>query len=314
MERNAANESSRQLLNLAHEHGYEVSATQLGRWHRAGLLPRPKQQAMGKAQGSQSLYPPGTGEQLLALCALRSHERRFSHLTWQLWWAGYPVDLQIIWRYVHEAAARLSKRVQWFVALKQPEQTRDGSTQELSERVLDFIEQLAAARLDYKPLRRVRKRVGKEHFPTFMRILVDVASGTFEGYDTAYDAGEVLAELRILAKGLGLDEIFIKDNANIEHYIGKITVPLLQDLSAWLRMLSWEQALPTATDFDLLQARDEMRMFLMGFERSIPLWQQMPRDYPVWSAALREIFLSLEVDDQAALLAIWMALRSTQSF
>jgi hypothetical protein len=54
-----------------------------------------------------------------------------------------------------------------------------------------------------------------------------------------------------------------------------------------------------------------MRMFLMGFERSIPLWQQMPRDYPVWSAALRDIFLSLEADDQAALLIIWMALRST---
>src|SRR5258708_11154308 len=115
MERNAANERSRLLVNLAHEHGYEVSATQLGRWHRAGLLPRPKQQAMGKAQGSQSLYPPGTSEQLLALCALRSHERRFSHLACQPWWARYPVDLQIISRYVHETAARLSNRVQWFV-------------------------------------------------------------------------------------------------------------------------------------------------------------------------------------------------------
>lgn len=128
------------------------------------------------------------------------------------------------------------------------------------------------------------------------------------------DSGCSRKELRILAKGLGLDEIFIKDNANIEHYIGKIAVPLLRDLSAWLRMLPWEQALRTATDFDLLQARDEMRMFLLGFERSIPLRQQMPRDYPVWNAALREIFQSLAVEAQAALLVIWMALRSTQSF
>jgi len=166
MERNA--ESSQHLLTLAYEHGYNVSMHQLVRWHRAGLLPRPKQLMLGKAQGSQSLYPHGTSEQFLLLCTLRTRERRLSHLAWQLWWAGYPVALSVIRKHIEHAATQLSQLVQFLVALKRDEQKSDKESQE----VLDIVEQFAVARLDYKPLRHARKRVGKTYFPTFIRFSI----------------------------------------------------------------------------------------------------------------------------------------------
>ena len=42
----------------------------------------------------------------------------------------------------------------------------------LYESRLDFTEQFAVARLNYKPLLHARKRIGTTSFPTFVRILL----------------------------------------------------------------------------------------------------------------------------------------------
>ena len=118
MERNALRGSSQHLITVAHEHGYAVSMTQLGRWHRMGLLPHPQQQSQGKARGSQSLYPSGTEEQLLALCAIHIGERCLSFLAWQLWWTGYPVALPLIRFHLQKASIQLSQYVQFFISIK----------------------------------------------------------------------------------------------------------------------------------------------------------------------------------------------------
>jgi len=334
MERNA--ESSQHLLTLAHEHGYNVSMHQLVRWHRAGLLPRPKQLMLGKAQGSQSLYPHGTSEQFLLLCTLRTRERRLSHLAWQLWWAGYPVALSVIRKHIEHAATQLSQLVQFFVALKASEQI-DDEEQEGRETarvsptfsrddicrgdpcglpaLIDFTEQLALARLDYKPLRHARKRVGKTYFPTFIRLLLDVISGTFEGYDEAYDDVEVMTELRILAKGMGLHELFIKDDTNLDHFIRKRFVPFMQNVGLWIKTLPWEKAVRVATDFELMQTRDDIRNAMLRTEHPFPRPNYLLRTYPTQSIALREILQTTTVDEQAMLLALWLAVRmSTSSY
>jgi hypothetical protein len=316
MSKNISGESSKQLLALAQEHGYSVSVTQLARWHRVGILPRPKQQSLGRDQGTQSLYPVGTGEQLLLLCKLHRQERLLAHLAWQIWWEGYPVDLQLITEILQQTAARLSERIGSFSMLKQFEQATNDKAPEEAEQVLDFIEQFANADLDYKPLRRIRKRLGKEQFTTFIRMLIDIASGTFQGHSTTYDRREVLIELRILAKGLGQNEPFLKDDANIEHFIENILVPLLQEASLWLQVLPWEQALQVATKFDLLQARDEIRVMSTRFENNkhaMASQQVKMRDYPFWGNAWQKIFPVLTTEDQAMLLVMQLALRSCSS-
>jgi hypothetical protein len=84
MNTDASFEKSADVLTLARQQGYSLSALQLVRWHRAGLLPRPQQQPLKAARGTCSLYPPGTGEQVLLLCSLHPRERRLAHLAWQL--------------------------------------------------------------------------------------------------------------------------------------------------------------------------------------------------------------------------------------
>jgi hypothetical protein len=308
-----AYESSQHLLSLAHEQGYEVSTAQLARWHRAGLLPRPRQQALGRARGTQTLYPPGTGEQLLFLCASRLHQHSLTLLAWRLWWAGYPVSLAVIRQRLQRAAARLSHYVQLFLAMKSSAPTVETTAQEVSERMLDDIERLSRVRLKSKLLHRIRKRVGKDYFPTFLRVLLDIASGTFGDHALNYDEAARMTELLVLSKGLGFDNQFIKDNANITHYISGILVPFLEQLSADICSHDLDQMLQLIPDFELLQARDDLRMLLRGGEYAMLYQKQLARHYPVWSIILQQIFESLDIADQALFFVIWIVLRSTEA-
>ncbi|HLH62471.1 MAG TPA: hypothetical protein VKV20_12375 [Ktedonobacteraceae bacterium] len=310
MNSQAAYESSQHLLLLAREHGYEVSAAQLARWHRAGLLPRPRQQSLGRCQGSRTLYPPGTGEQLLSLCAARLRRRDFASLAWQLWWAAYPVSLALIRPQLQRAASRLSRVVQLFSTIKAAAQTNEAAMLEISERMLDSIERLSHMRINSTLLRRIRKRVGKDYFPTFLRVLFDIVSGTFEDSAVTYDAAASMTELRILAKGLGFERRFIKDDANITHYIRGLIVPLLEQLSMRICAYEWEQVPQVFDDFELLQARDDVRMLLRGGEYALLDQKQLAHHYPVWGILLLRIFECLDTGDQALFLIIWMALRS----
>lgn len=80
------------LLRL-HPGGTEIcTEAQFDRWVREGLLPRGKQVHTPGLQGSESLYPPGTDRQLLALRELRERERRLERLLVLMWWQGYTVD------------------------------------------------------------------------------------------------------------------------------------------------------------------------------------------------------------------------------
>src|SRR5438034_7454182 len=81
------------LITLAAASGFRVTKTQLARWHRAGLLARPvRRQGLGRGKGTVSIYPPGTGKQLLSLVAIHSRERRLPFVAWKLWWEGHNIS------------------------------------------------------------------------------------------------------------------------------------------------------------------------------------------------------------------------------
>src|SRR5258707_5993855 len=69
-------ESRDQVIGYASSLGYIVSAAQLARWHRAGLLPRPRQRPLGRGRGTETVYPPGTSVQVVALCQIKAEEHR----------------------------------------------------------------------------------------------------------------------------------------------------------------------------------------------------------------------------------------------
>lgn len=95
-----------ELLALAAAEGFqtpEITARKIERWRKEHLLPGPRRIALGRPRGTRSEYPPGTGQQLLALCRLR---RRFPHdldaIRFGLWLERYPLPLDDVKRSVEQ--------------------------------------------------------------------------------------------------------------------------------------------------------------------------------------------------------------------
>jgi len=295
-------ETGNGLVALARQHGHRISQTQLAHWHRAGLLPRPRQLSLKTGRGTCSCYPDGTGEQLIVLCSLRTTERRLTHLAWRLWLAGYPVALPIIRAHLAQAAQRIA---QWMAWLKQAIQTQDTHGE-----ILDLLEHAAQGDLPFPPLRRIRKRIGREHFPTFLRMLIDLATETEDGTAQRSDAYERLIDLRILARGLGLEKRFVQKDDDLEYYLVQIVIPQLRWVLAQLQAVDCEQMLEHATDFDLLQTRDELCSWMMRWGRARQYQDHLSADYPRWQIDIQQIFSSLSTADQALILVGWLALRA----
>lgn len=305
MNRIPLDETSEALLILALQNGYTISPTQLVRWHRAGLLPRPRQLPLKEARGTYSLYPSGTGEQLLLLCEFRTTERRLAHLAWQLWLAGYPIDLRLIRAQLAQAAFHLAHRMQWFVGFKQLMHARD-----TSEEALNLIEHYAGGDLHAQLLRRARKRIGRHYFPTFLRLLAELATEQSFEIPGDYDKQEWLLDLRIFALGLGMEKRFVQKKDPLEYYLGRVLMPQLHWLICRLQEVNWEHLLENATDFDLLQTRDELCTWLMRLRNARPYRDRLPNDYPRFDLNVPDIFHSLPTTDQALVLVSWVALRS----
>ena len=305
MNRDTSYETNEALLTLAQQYGYMVSPTQLVRWHRAGLLPRPRQLPLKGTRGTYSLYPSGTSEQLLLLCEFRTTERRFSHLAWQLWLVGYPVDLHLIRAQLAQATLRLAHWRRWFADFTQSLHGKDASGE-----ALDLIEHYAAGDLHFQPLRRSRKRTGRQHFSTFLRLLTRLATELGSETTGDYDEREWLFDLRILALGLGLEKRFVQKKDALEYYLVQVLMPQLHWLFRRLQEVGWEHLLESVTDFDLLQTRDELCTWLMQFSNARYYRDRLPDDYPRFDLNVPDIFRSLPTTDQALVLVSWVALRS----
>jgi hypothetical protein len=306
MNSDSSYERSEDLLTLARQHGYSITTTQLVRWHRAGLLRRPRQEPLLGARGTCSLYPVGTGEQLLLLCSLRTTERRFSHLAWQLWLAGYPVALPIIRAQLECAAQRFAHWMLWFDRFKQALHPQDASGE-----TLDLIEHFGVADLHSQLLRRIRKRIGRERFPTFLRILVELATGSSDETACVYDEYERHLDLRILARGLGLEKRFVQKQDPLEYYLVQFLMPQVRWLFTRLQEIRWEGLLSNTTDFGLLEMRDDLCSWLMRWGNARQYQDRLPNDYPRWDINFQETFRSLPLADQAIVLVCWLALHSS---
>ncbi|QBD80478.1 hypothetical protein EPA93_32695 [Ktedonosporobacter rubrisoli] len=300
-------EKSEELLALARQHGYPISVYQLARWHRAGLLPRPQQHPLKGGRGTCSLYPPGTGEQLLLLCSLRTCERRLAHLAWRVWLAGYRVEGKLIRIQLQRAAVRLTLWWQWLAGFKQAASQAD------AEQTLDWIECYAQGPLRWQPLRRIRKRVGRKHFSTFLSRLLDLTTEDGSERAVSDDEYEWQLDMRILARGLGLEKRFTSKRKALEYYLLGFLLPRLRWFFRWSQELAWEELLEHVTAFEVLQARDELLTWLMRQGTARQLRDQFPDDYPLWEIDLQEYFRALSPDDQALVLVVWLALRTLPS-
>jgi hypothetical protein len=107
----AGEETRQEVLASAGDAGFAVSAAQLARWHRDRLLPRPRQQALGRGRGTTTVYPANTATQLVALCRIKSEVRNLDLIAFELWWEGFPIDAERIRPAVRRVAEELDAEI-----------------------------------------------------------------------------------------------------------------------------------------------------------------------------------------------------------
>ena len=88
----AAGEITRDdVIVYAAERGVRITKDQLIRWHRNGLLPRPRQFSKGKKRGTASAYLAVAAPLAVFLASVKVQRRNLDHMAWLAWSAGYPL-------------------------------------------------------------------------------------------------------------------------------------------------------------------------------------------------------------------------------
>jgi hypothetical protein len=239
-------EPIKDLIQRAVDAGSEVSKDQLRRWHRAGLLPRPRQASRGR-KGSEVFYPAGTGDQLLALLDLkRRYPKSLAKVRWGLWWLGFPVPDRLARDFIVALIKRNRKIIDELV-------TPEGHLTEKAELVLD---QVGAAKIDSGAIRRARRRVGSHEFDAFMQSLLLVGSGHTEMVK--------LEDLELLEHGMATDRARTDKFPStgrpwIEGSDPRTDFEQIGDLNDPTAQLA---AVDAVSDEQLRQAREAAKLFL----------------------------------------------------
>lgn len=254
-----------QLLTLAAAEGFnppEITARKIERWRKEGLLPRPRHISLGRPLGTRSEYPPGTGQQLLALCRLR---RRFPHdldaVRFGLWYERYPLSIDDVKRSIEQ----LLRSIMQTLPLNESDS-------------LDAAEQLISQERS-KP----RRSSGGKHYLKQLRNADEVEAvqiaalqlglGGVPGF-TAHAEEELgersLAQMFIEALGLNraqtdrageVEPWLPQDNNELARQLENMAIEQLLSFPALL------QALKEATPEQLTRARADLKSML-GFKQA----------------------------------------------
>jgi hypothetical protein len=285
MSHEVAGESTDELIILARTHGFRVSKHQLARWHRSGLLPLPQERRfLGRGVGSQTIYPAGTGVQLLALLEIHARERRLPYVAWLLWWEGYDSPIR---RHVRKFLDRPIVFVE--KALQSKIDPRDFEWRRLTERTV----------------RRARRRIGRKHFPQFIGLILDAARGKEAQLDPR--------EAELVEKGLALDNAREDRIKGAEPWLRGEIDDTLQSLGKALRPHTMRQNLRAADDQDLGGARDEVRSFLLVLKEFASIAKLIFGPHAFGLDIFRDIDAS-EPLVQAFFLLLWLDLRTHPPF
>lgn len=234
-------EPSASLIDAAKAAGYSLTENRLARWHRDGLLPRPIVKHLGQGRGTVSLYPCGTTRQLIDLLALRQGRGSLLDVGFRLWLAGYPVSDRYSFDYLRDVAVQYDRIIR---RLKEARDRLLSDDDEIQDEAWADLAKISTKRIEIKFVRRIRKRVGRKRFVTFLRIVLDVATGEFEGFSTEYDNPSGSYDDSVLRAALGIMGIkarflngallWLKDPIeqafiNLSHLFGSSTFPDIVD-------------------------------------------------------------------------------------
>jgi hypothetical protein len=193
-----------QLLAYAVEHGHRVSGKQLDRWRKRGLIPSPVLKGRGRGPGMEARYPLSAGPQLIAVAGALRETRDLDAVRWRLWWQGFAIAERYIRPQLIESLVHIRER------RAEVESIRD------DDEAFERFNQKTRRRLGTGGLARIRRRLGKDRFVTFMMLLNEIASGTYDSpnSDNARDNVKRLNEgLELVAMKMDNDTLLVLSRA-----------------------------------------------------------------------------------------------------
>jgi hypothetical protein len=252
------------LLETAQAAGFKLSDPQLGRLHRAGLVPSPRTRPLGRGKGTASEFPPGSTARLLRVLEVQKRERaqKFSTVAWRLWWEdGGPLAAPARELLAGVATAWDRGRDELSDLLAR-EAAGDREAERLMDRLYIDVEH---GRVE-GPLGAIRGNAGREGFSSVVRVMAEVATGRFESYqDVESPAAD--GTPRPDTRGALVERALRIDRARSDRIAGReprFTGSSESDFAHLSNLIGKLQLGPVATmpDAELNHARAEVRRLL----------------------------------------------------
>ncbi|MEQ9506076.1 MAG: hypothetical protein RLO80_07370 [Hyphomonas sp.] len=299
--------SASEIIERAAARGYGITQTQLARWHRAGLLPKPVRVHPGR--GSVSKYPGGAQFLAIEIADLlqRKPKRNLDWVGWQLWMFAMEVP-ERYWRpHLRRAFNQNRDAANKFLALLDTDD---------DERQAEIIK--AFLRADDIPdsVRRMRKTVGEKDFGLFLVFMSNVLEGDPTGVSVhrGTKAGDHLAEVRMLDRAMGFVRARMDYAEGGSPWLTGDSSDIFRDLAPALAKIRDQDFFESLTQTDLLEARDELyylRNIIVSIQEAVA---KAPNDKNAFGLKFAaRLLLDRDRDWEAGLLATWLIARTHQT-
>jgi hypothetical protein len=225
--------------------------SQVKRWRREGLLPDVVQNQQAY-RGSVVLYPKGTCAQIRAASALFKRKNRFDYVGLRLGRLGFPVD-EKYWRPRLQQQGRALDRV--FPLLMWLVQRFDRDWQ--SETLYDH----AAKRLEPVQdvvLSRIKGRIDSQEMPTVLRVIGDVGTGEFDGFETSIAGEEHTSEEALTIRAFDLTKAGSDSILGKQLNLIELLPSGLKDVSTAISMGNFERVANASVE-EIARAREDAK-------------------------------------------------------
>lgn len=298
-------ETRQQLFAAAKAARHPVSPSQLGRLHRAGLIPAPQIRALGRGRGTESRYPPGTSACLVRVMEIHAREHRLTSTAWRLWWEdGGKIPAPARKLLVRAARSWDEERDRLVTLLAGDEAGAPAAVAEMDQLYADAENDRLRG-----PLGEARRNVGRERFATVVRVLGEVGAGRFISRDHDGDADEAG---RLIDRALGLERGRTDRLASAAPWLNSdpgVDLGLLSDILGARSMVG----LAEISDSQIDLARVEVQSLIGVVTAVAPLVERLHGRGAFGLGMMGRLFGASAPRSQALILLGWLALRSNDT-
>lgn len=283
------------VLAYARARGVVVTSAQLDRWRKAGLLPSPERRPLQRPRrGTEAIYPPNTGAQLVVVANQLLSHRSLGEALWGLWWDGYAISILHLRHRLDQLLTQLERFSEYTASHLASKDT--GHLQRA-------IEGWAARRPSDEADRLLRRRFKRSGFEVLTALAIELQLGLYHNV-VDEDLEKSLIEELI--------EAGVETTPAFDTGLGEVIrnpVQVLAVVSHVLDPAQLRRAFMGVLDNDIEDARRELRRLLAGVG-VLSGWLQM------LGFSVNRNLLDLQLvrtDQKYHLLLIWLSLRQVEA-